>query len=138
VLAAVTLVELAEAVGLADAENVTEINDELNEPVTPTHSVARKAAINAASLGLVCDACRHEMQPGPLADNVGQMQPRLLTPHVAAAAATLWHCGTHASGFAQTLRSEDICATSVEFIKIVAKHELHAEALENTTGQRQS
>jgi len=100
-------VALTEALELAEAEVVTEIADEFNEAVTPTHSVARKAAIKAASVGLVCDACKHEMHPGPLADSVGQRQTRLFKPQIAAAAATLWHCGTQASGFAQILMSED-------------------------------
>jgi len=106
-LAAAMLVALPEALGLAEAEAVIEIADELSEAVIPTHSVARKAEINAASVGLVCVACRHEMHPGPLADSVGQRQTRLFKPQIAAAAATLWHCGTQASGFAQILMSED-------------------------------
>ena len=66
VLLAVTLIALTEA-----PEAVVAVTgdpaDALNGPVIPTHSVARKAEIMAASVGLVCEACRHEMHPGPLA-----------------------------------------------------------------------
>jgi hypothetical protein len=63
--------------------------DALTVPVIPTHSVERKAPMIAASVGFVCDASRHEMHPGPLAEIVGQRHPRLVKPHNEAAAATL-------------------------------------------------
>ena len=82
---------LAEALGLAEADDdaVTVIADELANAVTPRHSVARKAEIRPASTELVDEADKHEIHPGPLADNTGQRQPRLLIPHVATAVATL-------------------------------------------------
>ena len=128
---------LREAVGPV-VEAMTDVAEALSVPVIPTHSVERKDEIIAASVGFVCDACRHEMHPGPLAEIVGQRHPRLVKPHEEAAAAILWHCGTHASGFPQILRRLATSAACVPFFKTVAKHELQADALRKTVGQRQS
>ena len=136
VLVAVTLMALMEFE--PKDEFTAGVVEALSIPVFPTHSVERKNPIIAASVGFVCEACRHEIHAGPLAEIVGQRHARLVNPHDEAAAATLWHCGAHIVGFAHVLRAAATSAASVAFIKTVSKQEMQGVALRKTVGQRQS
>jgi hypothetical protein len=136
VTAVVIGMELTEAVG--PVVGVMEgIPDTLTLAVFPRQIVDIYDAINAASVGLVCDACKHERHPDPLTKTVGQKQLRF-EPHMPAAMAILEHSETQASGFSQVERTAPICDASVVFMATVTKQELHAAPLMRTVGQRQS